>query len=67
LSFRHFSAGASSAPAASELSDHDLSDDEVMIKYGITCVPTDRFHYKSFRFSRLSDALARAMRDQTSS
>jgi hypothetical protein len=44
-------------------SEHDLSDEEVMLKYGITCVPTDRFHYKSFRYSRLSDALAQAQRD----
>jgi hypothetical protein len=44
-------------------SEYDLSDEEVMLKYGITCVPTARFHYKSFRFSRLSDALAHAERD----
>lgn len=34
-----------------------------MAAYNITCVPTDRFHYKSFRYSRLSDALAQAKRD----
>lgn len=47
------------------ISEHDLSDEEVMAKYQITCVPTDRFHYKSFRYSRLSDALAQAKRDQS--
>ena len=46
------------------ISEHDLSDEEIMAKYQISCVPTDRFHYKSFRFSRLSDALEHAKRDQ---
>jgi len=42
----------------------DLTDEEMMLKYGIKCVPTDRFHYKSFRYSRLDDALRQAMKDQ---
>lgn len=42
----------------------ELTDEELMLKYGIKCIPTDRFHYKSFRYSRLDDALRQAMRDQ---
>ncbi|MFK4794853.1 MULTISPECIES: hypothetical protein [Sphingomonadaceae] len=44
--------------------DIDLTEDELMLKYDIKRVPTDRFHYKSFRYSRLDDALRQAMRDQ---
>ena len=42
----------------------DLTDEELMLKYDIKRVPTDRFHYKSFRYSRLDDALRQAMKDQ---
>jgi hypothetical protein len=49
----------------STIAEEDLSDDQIMDKYGIKCVPTDRFHYRSFRYSRLSDALAQAKRDQS--
>lgn len=44
--------------------DDRLSEHELMVKYGISCVPTDRFHYRSFRYSRLSDALVQAKRDE---
>lgn len=44
--------------------DIDLTDEELMLKYGIQRIPTDRFHYRSFRYSRLEDALRQAMRDQ---
>ncbi|KEQ51370.1 hypothetical protein [Sphingobium chlorophenolicum] len=42
----------------------ELTDEELMLKYDIKRVPTDRFHHKSFRYSRLDDALRQAMRDQ---
>ena len=50
---------------SSQTPEHDLSDADLMTQYGITCVPTDRFHYKSFRYSTLSDALAQAKRDRS--
>lgn len=37
--------------------------DELMARYGITRVPADQFHYKSWRYSNLSDAVAQAERD----
>ncbi len=40
------------------------TDAELMARYGIKCVPTDRFHYKSFRYSDLPSALAQAKRDE---
>jgi hypothetical protein len=43
--------------------DIEETDAEVMARYGIKCVPTDRFHYKSFRFSNLESALIQARRD----
>jgi hypothetical protein len=49
----------------SSISEHELSDEEIMAVYNITSVPTDRFHYKSFRYSRLSDAIAQAKRDRS--
>jgi hypothetical protein len=35
-----------------------------MAKYGITCVPVDYFHYGSFRYTNLEDAVAEAKRQQ---
>lgn len=40
------------------------TDAELMARYGITCVPTDRFHYKSFRYSDLASAITQAKRDE---
>jgi hypothetical protein len=37
---------------------------EEMAKYGITCVPVDYFHYGSFRYTNLEDAVAEAKRQQ---
>jgi kynurenine formamidase len=37
---------------------------EEMAKYGITCVPVDYFHYESFRYTNLEDAVAEAKRQQ---
>jgi hypothetical protein len=37
---------------------------EEMAKYGITCVPVDYFHYASFRYTNLEDAVAQAKRQQ---
>lgn len=36
-----------------------------MVKYGITRVPVDYFHYRGFRYTNLSDAIAQAKRDQS--
>jgi hypothetical protein len=43
-----------------------LGDDaaQEMAKYGITRVPTNYFHYKEYRYTSLSDALAEAKRQQ---
>ena len=38
---------------------------EEMAKYGITCVPVDYFHYGSFRYTNLEDAVAEAKRQQS--
>jgi hypothetical protein len=42
---------------------HSPANDE-MVKYGITCVPVEYFHYKDFRYTTLKDALAQAKRDE---
>lgn len=36
---------------------------KLMIRYGITRVPADQFHYKNYRYSNLRDAIAQARRD----
>jgi len=33
-----------------------------MARYGITRVPADLFHYRKYRYAKLSDAVARAKR-----
>ncbi len=38
---------------------------EEMAKYGITRVPVDYFHYGSFRYTNVEDAVAQAKRQQT--
>ena len=45
------------------LPDNPASSDE-MAKYGITRVPVDYFHYKDYRYTNLSDAIAQAKRDR---
>lgn len=35
-------------------------------KYGIECFPVDCFHYREFRYTSLSDAIAQARRDEES-
>jgi hypothetical protein len=37
---------------------------ELMARYGITKVPAYRYHYREWRYSALSDALAQAKRDE---
>lgn len=37
--------------------------DAEMAWYGITRVPADMFHYREYRYARLSDAVAQAKRD----
>lgn len=34
-----------------------------MASYGITRVPADMFHYRGYRYAKLSDAVAQAKRD----
>jgi hypothetical protein len=34
-----------------------------MAEHGITCIPVDQFHYKTWRYAKLSDAVAQARRD----
>lgn len=36
---------------------------QLMERYGITRVPADQYHYKTFRYSNLGDAVAQARRD----
>ncbi len=31
-------------------------DKQIMEEHGITCIPTDIFHYKGFKYERLADA-----------
>lgn len=40
---------------------------EQMALYGITRVPADQYRYKDYRYSKLSDAIAQARRDEQSS
>jgi len=37
--------------------------ENVMTAYGIVCVPVDYFHYQTFRYTNLEDAIAQANRD----
>ena len=37
---------------------------EQMAHYGIIRVPADQYRYKDFRYSKLSDAIAQARRDE---
>lgn len=39
---------------------------EEMLKFGITRVPVDYFHYMEFRYTNLKDAVAQARRQQNS-
>jgi hypothetical protein len=49
-----------------EISNSDIvpTDDALMRQYGIERVPAERFHYKTFRYSTLADAVRQAQRDQ---
>lgn len=46
--------------------DATTTEAELMTRYGTTRVPTDRFHYKSYRYTSLADAVAQAKRDASS-
>lgn len=46
-----------------ELIRRDLALAAEMTARGIIRVPIDYFHYKSFRYTRLEDAIAQANRD----
>jgi hypothetical protein len=41
----------------------DTNEFELMARCGITRVPSEQFHYKSYRYTNLTDALAQAKRD----
>ena len=42
----------------------DNTDEKVVVaRYDITKVPAHQYHYKTFRYSKLSDALAQAQRE----
>jgi len=49
----------------SEFDEIDAADQ--MVRYGITRVPAHQYRYKDYRYSKLSDAIAQARRDQQSS
>jgi hypothetical protein len=38
------------------------NETELMARYGITKVPTFRYHYRDWQYSTLNDALAQATR-----
>jgi hypothetical protein len=40
------------------------SDLELMTRHGITCVSVPRYHYKTWNYAKLSDAVAQALRDE---
>lgn len=42
---------------------NDTAVAELMARYEITRVPAYQFHYKNYRYSRLTDAIAQAKRD----
>lgn len=42
----------------------ESTDDALMRQYGIERVPIERFHYKTYRYSTLADAVKQAQRDQ---
>jgi hypothetical protein len=46
-----------------EIAKSDQASAELMTAHGITRVPVDYFHYKSFRYTNLADAIAQANRD----
>jgi hypothetical protein len=46
-----------------EIAHSDQDAARAMAEYGITYVPVPCFHYKSFRYSNLEDAIAQARRD----
>ena len=41
----------------------ETDEEAMMARYGITRVPAHQYHYKTFRYSKLSDALAQAQRE----
>jgi hypothetical protein len=46
-----------------EIAKSDQASAELMTAHGITRVPMYYFHYKSFRYANLADAVAQANRD----
>ena len=49
----------------SELNETAAADQ--MARYGITRILADQYRYKDYRYSKLSDAIAQAKRDEQSS
>ena len=50
-------------PGSAQNDGSARSDEEKMSRFGITRIPTDYFHYKTFRYTNLNDAVAQAKRD----
>ena len=54
-----------SSPVTEDTSSDLVSEaNEVMLAYGIARVPVDYFHYREYRYTRLTDAIAQAKRDK---
>jgi hypothetical protein len=49
-----------------DLDSETVKRDELMERLGITHALTDIFTYRDYRYGKLSDAVAQAMRDQDS-
>jgi hypothetical protein len=41
----------------------ETDEEALMARLGIIRVPADQYHYKTFRYSKLSDAVAQAERE----
>ncbi len=41
----------------------DKNSDDEMVKYGITRVSVDQYHYKKYRYTHLNEAIAQAERE----
>ena len=48
------------------MSAHTTDEAELMARFGITKVPTYRYHYRDWRYSNIDDAVAQAKRDAAS-
>jgi hypothetical protein len=54
------------SPREKAVEDHRLTREDAgpeMARHGITRVPAETFHYRNYRYAKLSDAIAQAKRD----